>query len=316
MKSIQLFLCTLVTILFIAGCTTETNSSTENGNPPNPEPATTHPDSLIEKVPGPEGKGELHKARLDLALVASHEEECVIQEDRIVSFKKMVSWIKDFGRHSSNFTNVAWPSHFHLPMPIFRSMSWVEQKPGFRVYLSFCPPQEENGKYVPMLMVSNLDGTCLSYLEDHTSMVSTFFTSLAPESPYSPCYHICGHVEGCVYLNDAITYSDNWKSYWGVDLENTNYNGPNGQTYQIPLAFNYNSSSFREHINTNADSLFVYFGLEQDENNENNWFLKLIFASDKDPIDANRVPFVDFAAPCPQNCGKIDTVLKGKKGNS
>jgi hypothetical protein len=142
---------------------------------------------------------------------------------------------------------------------------------------------------------SGKDGSCTPHLGD--GMV--VFAPRINQTDVCPTQHTDPYCKIHTSDNQDNLFAANWRNYWGVSLTDTTWKSSDGKSYKIPLAFNVNSRNMLELINPSADSLYLYLGLKE----YNGYYgLRIIF-EDADGSQGATSSFVDFAAPCPRQCG-------------
>ncbi len=204
-----------------------------------------------------------------------------------------------------------WPSAFESEMQEFLSAIRIEDAYiNFRIYYGMCNP----AKPTTRLMLSPMDLNCDAVLGNE----SCLFAFDEDENTVAEC--ISANCEGAkVSFDDALNWVSLWHSFMNVSTEKDTVRR-GGLTFEVPLAFNYKVDTFLTKIDISQDLLVIQPGLMRvsfsDHEDSINFRFKLIISS-KDTLESAPpvADYLDFAAPCPQNCGRIDTMLKGN-GNT
>lgn len=267
----------------------------------------TDPDSTDSTITDDQPNPQPTFQKGPVALFMSGEPpSCIIPEDANLSVGDFATWKINWGKQLSHFPEALdWSgvNSFGVKMSDFvDALNGFPEYHGFRLYFGM----NDSNQPICWMAALGKDGSCTPRLGD-------YMVAFAPRINQT---NVCPTQETDTYCG-VNTQQDNqlaanWRSYWGVSLTDTLCSNCSGdKSYKIPLAFNVNSQEMLNLINPSADSLYLYLGLKE---YDGYYGLRIIF-NDADGSQGALSSFVDFAAPCPKQCGSeedSDPVLGGQ----
>ncbi len=248
------------------------------------------------------------------------ESGCTIRPDETFTGPTVTEWIDTLNSFYSCYRenySIRWPGPGnYLSVPYDSFFCATQNAFGVRFYLGIHVCTDGNspsGKdSIPFLFYKPLDADCneignINYgLNINISGLGTHCKNYGTECSNDNCPDY-GH--WCLSNDNAQNVTSRYRNTFGVSLTNEVSDICMG-SLTMPLAYQVDLADFLSFFpksSTSGKNINIYFGAQPDPDIAGLFHLKIIFDDDEDFSDAEE--YVDFAAPCPKNCGKINTLL-------
>ena len=230
---------------------------------------------------------------------------CWVHQEAEVPEAMLILWKEHWATHVQENGALfgAWPTHFETDMDQFLTL--FQPNENFRIYYlltSLTDPE------VALMTLPIDHHNCDPVWSDDSCAL--LFSPAGNQPPAIPGNCPSAYIP----FDSALSWAANWRTTFDISTTNSIFTA-NDIAYQIPLAFNFKLESFYEHVDTSKAIMLIDLGLKPIDNPLNDsadYKFKLILGSkDGGPGGIPNPVRMDFAAPCPRNCGNIDSLLKG-----
>lgn len=228
--------------------------------------------------------------------------------DTLIPISEVVTWTNAWSQFkdtdNNNSATGSFPDRFVIDMAAIESLILPEgnESEGFRIYFGLTDASKRNSA---VMLVARTDDNCADYtsgVDCQTLLVvlpagNTSSTGNCAEPHY-------------VTLDDAKTYTTNWRNFYGISDTNSDY-ATSGYNKVIYLAYTFDTEKFKNEVLdacSTCTSLDVYPGIDEDGTKLT--YKMVLFScggegnSECGIINTNGPDrYLDISAPCPQNCG-------------
>ncbi|MFK7921204.1 MAG: hypothetical protein AB8H47_04570 [Bacteroidia bacterium] len=229
--------------------------------------------------------------------------------DRPVQDSTATLWMENWGskwfdEKCTPLDRGFWPPLFKTDMASFKTL--IDDHDQFRIYYSFCN-ELSGGSRAHLLATSLSNDSCLPNLG------ANIYNFISDNNEVPFIYEDCSIAsENTIPKQTALDWTENFRSHFNISSTNDSVNlSCSDLVFRIPLAYTFDRESFEQYINQNADSLYVFLGIETLGPfgvDSYEYQFKLLFSTV--PVSGqNELDFVDFAAPCPQICPQKDSLI-------